>query len=485
MSQLFGAIDLGASSGRVIVGQFLDGNLQVNELHRFRNIQISEGNRLYWDLENLHTEIQRGLNKLGSFAENQGSEIVSIGIDTWAVDFGLIDQSGAVIGGVRHYRDERNKNGVAAVHQIVEPADLFAQSGLQFLPFNTIYQLATVAIQDPNDLQKASSLLLIPDLIAHWLTGEIATERTNASTTGLLSIETREWNWPLIDKLQLPRTLFTRLIDPGETIGKLRSKFRTSPALANTKVVSVPSHDTASAVAGTPLMERSSTAYLSSGTWSLLGLELDEPNVSEGARRENFTNELGAQNRVRFLKNISGLWLIQQLMVDFKQQDPSLELATVLEQASHIVSDARISVEDEEFAKPGGMTLKIQASCTLAGLDAPTSPAELVRCILDSLADCYAVALTALEKVSGVSIKQLHVVGGGSQNDLLSQLTSDRTGLPVMAGPAEATAIGNLMCQASAYGVVGESLEEQRVIIERSYKSKSFLPRPSHVEVVS
>ena len=485
MSQLFGAIDLGASSGRVIAGAFLDGTLQFKEIHRFRNTPITQGDRLYWDLENLLAEVQRGLSKLGSFAETQGSEIVSIGIDTWAVDFGLIDKSGDVIGGVRHYRDERNKIGVAAVHQIVEPAELFAQSGLQFLPFNTVYQLATVAIQDPGDLQNATSLLLIPDLLAHWLTGEIVTERTNASTTGLLSIETREWNWHLIDKLHLPRNLFAKLIDPGETIGKLRSRFRTSPALANTKVTSVPSHDTASAVAGTPLMDRSSTAYLSSGTWSLLGLELDERNTSDAARIENFTNELGAQNRVRFLKNLSGLWLLQQLMADFKQHDPTLELATVLDQASSIVSNARIQVEDEQFAKLGDMTIKIQTACTLAGLDVPTSPAELVRCILDSLADSYAVALSALEKVSGVSIKQLQVVGGGSQNDLLSQLTSDRTGLPVMAGPAEATAIGNLMSQASAFGVVGTSLEEQRVIIERSYKSRSFLPRPSQVEVAS
>lgn len=479
MSKLFAAVDLGASSGRVIAGLIGDATIELTEIHRFANGPTERGSALYWNFEALKREISLGLRKLADFAESNGLEVTSIGVDTWAVDYGLLDDSGLLIDGVRHYRDERNALGVALVEQRISPDELYRENGLQFLQFNTLFQLAAEQMQSPNHLKRAASMLMVPDLINHWLTGVSLTERTNASTTGLLDLHTREWNWKLIERLGFEADIFTELVNPGVVIGALLPEFITGPALAKTVVTSTPSHDTASAVAGTPL-EAASTAYLSSGTWSLLGLELDLPNNSAAARRENFTNELGAEGRIRFLKNLSGLWLLQQSMIEFLRADPTLQLEDLLADAALVGSDARIEVTDDEFASLGDMPAKIQTACARRGVTVPNRPAEIVRCILDSLADAYAEAITALESVSGVNVSSIQIVGGGSQNHLLSQLTADRTQKLVSAGPVEATALGNLLTQASAHGSVGTSLKTQRALIRKTFTPKVFKPTPQN-----
>lgn len=474
MQKLFAAVDLGASSGRVIAGLISDSAIELFEIHRFANNPVERGSSLYWDFETLKFEISAGLRKLGDFAE--GREVTSIGIDTWAVDYALLDASGKIIDGIRNYRDERNALGVALVEQLISPEALYEENGLQFLPFNTLYQLLAEQLQTPENVERAATMLMVPDLINHWLTGVAVTERTNASTTGLLDLHSHEWNWKLIDRLGLRREIFSTLVSPGHVVGGLLPEFKTHPAFANTLVTATPSHDTAAAVAGTPL-EAKTSAYLSSGTWSLLGLELDEPNNSQSARHENFTNELGAENRTRFLKNLSGLWLLQQSMAEFARSNPTIELVPLLEEAAGIESLARIDVTDDEFSTHGDMPAKIQTACARRGGPVPNTPAEIVRCILDSLSDAYADALVSLERISGVPISSLHIVGGGSQNDLLSQLTADRCGIEVWAGPVEATALGNLLSQADAHSAAPKGLDSQRKLIGECFSAKLFTPR--------
>ena len=475
MQKLFAAIDLGASSGRVIAGLICSSAIELFELHRFENNPMTKGNAIYWDIDAIKAEISTGLVKLGDFAAAEGLVVTSIGIDTWAVDYGLLDSSDTLIDGVRHYRDERNALGVGLVEQLIDAEDLYEENGLQFLPFNTLYQLAAEQMQTPVHLERAETLLMVPDLLNHWLTGAKVTERTNASTTGLLDLDTHEWNWQLIDRLGLKRELFTSLVSSGDVVGDLLDKFKSHPAFAETVVTATPSHDTAAAVAGTPLADGAS-AYLSSGTWSLLGLELEKANKSPAARHANFTNELGAENRIRFLKNLSGLWLLQQSVAEFSKNDPTVELSSLLNEASAIQSSARIQVTDDSFTSPGDMPARIQTDCARRGGPVPGTPAEIVRCIVDSLADAYADAIATLERLSGLRVDSLQIVGGGSQNDLLSQLTADRANISVSAGPVEATALGNLLAQASAHGSVGKGLEVQRALIKNTFSPKVFTP---------
>jgi rhamnulokinase len=475
MTSLFAAIDLGASSGRIIAG-FVDAeSVRLHEIHRFPNGPIEKPNGLYWDFDEIKSQIAKGLKKLGEFAATEDAVVVSLAVDSWAVDYGLLDSAGNIIDGVRHYRDERNALGVASVEKTIPPEELYAENGLQFLPFNTIYQLAAEQLQAPEQVARARQLLMVPDLINHWLTGVSRTERTNASSTGLLDLESHEWNMPLITRLGLKTEIFTKLSNAGDSLGRLKQEFVTNKYLAETVVIAAPSHDTAAAVAGTPLASQS-TAYLSSGTWSLIGLELDNPNSSTAARKSNFTNELGVENRTRFLKNLSGLWLLEQSMVEFRKIEPNLDLQALLAEAAFVQSDARIKVTEPEFSSPGDIPAKIQTACSRLGLKVPNSPAEIVRCVLDSLADAYSDAIGTLGQVSGIEITGIHIVGGGSQNELLAQLTADATGLPVVTGPVEATAIGNLMTQASAHGAISKGLEAQRNLIRRSFSQKTFNP---------
>lgn len=476
--RVFGAIDLGASSGRVMAGIVTDAGCELQEVARFANGPAAQENgALLWNFDDLFRSIIEGLAKLGSLAESLDAEVASIGIDSWAVDYGLIDTHGALISQPHHYRDERNLLGVESVNSVISPAEQFAANGLQFQPFNTIYQLAAEQLQNADALAAAKHLLLIPDLVGYLLTGVAKTERTNASTTGLLDVKTREWNWNLIDRLGYPRKIFSELINPGEDLGQLAAEFITSRSMANTKVTVVGSHDTASAVLGVPKLDGWG-AYLSSGTWSLLGLELEQPLLATEVQAANFTNELGVGNRIRFLKNITGLWLLQESVAVWKRQGNFEGYETLLAQAEALEPQPIIATNDHEFTAPGDMPARILAHCARNNTPLTNnSPAAITRCILDSLAASYALSLEELEKITGRNITQLNIVGGGSQNELLNQLAANATNRRVVAGPIEATALGNLAVQAAANGIIENTVEAQRDFIARSAATKIYQPR--------
>ena len=461
MTEILGAIDLGASSGRVIAGVLSDSGLELHELARFSNGPVATGNQLHWDFDALFSAIKAGLQTLGDFASERGQTVKSIGIDTWAVDYGLIDGSGNLLAAPRHYRDERNLLGASVTHEIVPQDELYQLNGLQFQPFNTLYQLTAEQLQNPELIEQAKTVLLIPDLIAFLLTGEKRAEVTNASTTGLLDVNSHHWNLELAKKIGIKTDLLPELIQPGEEYGKLIGF--DNPGLNKTVVVAVASHDTASAVLAVPKLDDHG-AYLSSGTWSLIGVELNEPVLTEFSRRENFTNELGVNNTIRYLKNLSGLWLLQECQRIWK-----LDIQELLEGAKHVTTEARIDVNDPEFVAPGDMPARIQVHVTRNGHEAPQSPAEITRVILESLADAYASAIKDLEEFTGRTINQLNIVGGGSQNQLLNQLAADRCGITVVAGPVEATAIGNLMAQTG--------IADKRAFIAKTSHPQIFQPK--------
>ena len=444
--KVYGAIDLGASSGRVIAGIFGDSGLELTEISRFPNGPKAVDGSLYWDFDGLFESVVSGLLQLADFAQAKGSLVESIGIDTWAVDYGLVSTDGNLLATPRHYRDERNLLGVSAVHGLVSQEELYQENGLQFLPFNTLYQLAAEQLQNPELLAKAQKVLLMPDLIAYLLTGVMRAEVTNASTTGLLSAKSQTWNLELCRKLGFGQELLPQLIQPGDSYGKITLGSLSHPTLENTKVVAVATHDTASAIYSIAGLDKGS-AYLSSGTWSLLGVLLDEPNLTDAASKANFTNELGVDSKTRFLKNLSGLWLIQESLRTWNEAGNHLTVAELLDDAKRVQTDARIDVSDPEFAAPGNMPARIQVHVSRNGGIPPQTPGEIARCIFESLADAYAKAVSELELVTGRKINKMFVIGGGSQNELLCQLTADRCEIEVFAGPVEATAIGNLLAQ--------------------------------------
>ncbi|MDN5822520.1 MAG: rhamnulokinase [Brachybacterium sp.] len=488
------AVDLGATSGRVILGGIEDGVLRMKNVARFPNTPLAllevnaearvsdhdgdagsdEG--LYWNIQSLYAAVQDGLREAARIAP----DLTSIGIDSWAVDYGLL-HNGRLLGSPHHYRDERTARGVELVHSRVTPTELFERNGLQHLDFNTVFQLAVES--ETGFLELADEVLLIPDLLAYWLTGRSRAEVTNASTTGLLSVTTRAWDTELLDELGLHRDLLPPLVRSGEAIGHITdATARRLGADHDVQVTAVGSHDTASAVVAVPFASQRS-AYISSGTWSLVGLELDEPVLSTAAREANFTNEGGVDDTVRFLKNVSGLWLLSESMRHWQaysnDAQRSADLQSLLAEAEAVKFHFQVfDPADARFVPPGDMPKRIVDWYLDHGLRPPESPAEVVRCILESLAEAYARTIDAAEALAGVSVDTVHVVGGGSQNALLCQLTADRTGRTVMAGPVEATAIGNLLVQARAVGLVTEdaSLSDLREIVRRSFPVTGYLP---------
>jgi rhamnulokinase len=470
------AVDLGATSGRVILGHVDTTGVRMEHVARFPNgpVTLHEHDReaLHWDVVELYRQVTDGLRQ--AFAAHP--EIVSIGIDSWAVDYGLL-RDGRLLGLPSHYRDERHEGGVEAVHERLDAAELYARSGLQHLPFNTVFQFAA----DPS-LQLAQRALLIPDLLGYWLTGVEAAERTNASTTGALNATTRGWDPALRAAAGLPAGLLPTLRDPGDRLGPLL------PAVADlvggtAPVTLVGSHDTASAVVAVPATEPD-FAYISSGTWSLVGVELDAPVLSDAARDANCTNEGGVDGRVRFLKNVSGLWLLSESVRTWERGGAPLDLEALLASAAAVTAPVPVfDPADESFTAPGDMPARIAAWCGAHGMSAPASRAEFVRSILESLATAYAETLATISTITGKDVRQVHIVGGGSQNRLLCQLTADRTGLPVLAGPVEATALGNILVQARAAGLGGlggASLEALRATIARTVEPVRYTPRADH-----
>ncbi len=454
---VFGAVDVGASGGRVMAGTVTDGRIELEAVHRFGNGGVTRDGHLRWDLSAIFAEVLVGLTELA----RRHPDVASVGIDTWAVDYGLLDADGALLAEPVSYRDDRTEAVVDDVHARLNPEQLYAVNGLQELPFTTIYQLA--AEQRTPLWSRVRHALLLPDLLGYWLTGERRTEITNASTTGLLDARDRSWSAPTFDALDLPLDLFAPLVEPGAIIGCLTPSVAARTGLSSeTRVVAVGSHDTASAVVGVPAASRH-VAYVSSGTWSLVGVELDEPVLTAASRAANFTNEGGVDGRIRFLRNVGGLWLLQESLRTWGERGEPADQETLLaDAATRPAGGPTVDVDDPRFIAPGDLPARIRQACAETGQDAPADAVAVVRCILDSLAVAYAATVRQAEELSGQPVEVVHIVGGGSQNTLLCQLTADLSGLPVLSGPVEATALGNVMVQARARGALTGDLETLR-----------------------
>ncbi|MGY1582152.1 rhamnulokinase [Streptomyces sp. MN13] len=459
----YAAVDLGASSGRVMVGRVGRHELELTEAHRFPNrpVRLPEG--LRWDVLGLYAGVLEGLRAAG--------RVDSVGIDSWAVDYGLLDADGALLGNPVHYRDTRTEGIAESVWATVPAAELYAATGLQYAPFNTLYQLT--AARSSAQFAHAKRLLLIPDLIAYWLTGEQGTELTNASTTQLVDPRTRDWSYDVAARLGIDLSLFAPLRRPGDPAGVLRAEVLEETGLSGPlPVTAVGSHDTASAVAAVPATgER--FAYICTGTWSLAGLELAAPVLTEESRAANFTNELGLDGTVRYLRNIMGLWLLQECVRAWGEPD----LGELL-RAAAVVPALRSVVDagDAAFLAPGRMPERIAEACRASGQPVPESPAEVTRCILDSLALAHRRAVEDAQRLAGHCVDVVHVVGGGVRNALLCQLTADACGLPVVAGPTEAAALGNVLVQARAHELVGDRADMRR-LLTRTQPLTRYEPR--------
>jgi rhamnulokinase len=467
----FAAVDLGASSGRVMVAKVGPDRLGLQEAHRFPNRPVRTAGTLHWDVLGLYAGVLDGLRAAG----RDGGHLDGIGIDSWAVDFGLLDADGALLGNPVHYRDARHATAVADVHAVVGAAELYRVTGLQHLPFNTVFQLA--AARGTAQLAAARRLLLVPDLLTHWLTGAVGAELTNASTTGLLDVTTGDWAWALIDRLGLARGLFAPIRQPGARLGELRDDVLGETGLAGpVPVTAVGSHDTASAVVGVPA-ESDRFAYVSCGTWSLVGVELEKPVLTEDSRAAGFTNELGVDGTVRYLRNVMGLWLLQESQRTWAAAGLPADLADLLAAAARVPAfTAVVDPDDARFLPPGDMPARIAASCTETGQTPPQSQAETVRCILDSLALAYRRTVRRAVELSGREVEVVHLVGGGARNALLCQLTADACGLPVVAGPVEAAALGNALVQARATGVLPGDLGTARALLRTTQEMRTYQP---------
>lgn len=466
----FCAIDLGASSGRVILGRISKERIEYEEIHRFGNDPISRDVGIYWDIDSLKANVFEGLSKL------VGENILSIGVDAWAVDYGLIDQDGNLTREPRHYRDARNLRGVSIVETKISSSDLYKKVGLQFLPFNTLYQFSVDQTEELSLLNKSHKALLIPDLFNFWLSGVQLTERTNASTTGLLDPVRNSWNIELIEKLNLQTRLLTDVVAEGTYLGRITPEVQEKTGLdPSTQVVTVGSHDTASAFVAVPSTQPNSL-FISSGTWSLLGVELEQPILTEAARVANFTNEGGVDGRIRFLKNVTGLWLLQECSRKWRQSGKTYRLQELIDGASRIARTSVIDVNNQKFLAPGDIPQRIREACKASSQSVPQTEPEIARVIFDSLVAKYVDVISELESLTGNKIERIHIVGGGSQNELLNQLIANETGLEVFAGPVEATAIGNLVIQARAAGVIKGTLEDIRRLIAKSFEIKKFSP---------
>jgi rhamnulokinase len=477
-SGVVAAVDLGAASGRVIVGHAAPKTLSIEEVHRFPNEPVKLPDGIHWDSLAIYREVLIGLGR----ASVRAPEIASVGVDSWAIDYGLLDRDGRLLGNPYAYRDPRGSRGAEIVHSRLSRAELYSRTGVQFLPFNTIYQLA--ASIGSAELDAAATVLLIPDLIGYWLAGVKAAETTNASTTGLLEVAASTWATDVVELVGLPRRILPDLRSAGERAGLLRPDVVEETGLrASTALTLVGSHDTASAVVGVPAAD-DRFAYVSCGTWALVGLELDGPILTEASRVANFTNERGVDGRIRYLRNVTGLWLLQESMRTWERSGEPQNLGALVSAAAELgVGGPLVDPDDPVFLAPGDMPTRIAAACRASDQVVPETRAELVRCILDSLAAAFARTLRDAVRLSHRDVRVVHLVGGGSQNDLLCQLTADATGLPIIAGPAEATAIGNVVVQARAIGSIDGGIETLRDLVRRTQPLRRFEPRATATEV--
>lgn len=470
MAKHYLAVDLGASSGRVIVGTLDQGKLALREINRFWNGPTEIRGALQWDFVHLFRNVREGID----LARREfGDGLVSMGIDTWGVDFGLLDVDGNLLGNPVHYRDSRTQGMFGKVFAKVPKEEVFARTGVQFMELNTLYQMMALSLEDSFQYRHAAQMLFVPDLLNYWLTGRRCAERTFASTSQFYNPATKNWAFDLLDDLGIRTDLLPPLVDPGTVIGD-------SDGLP---VVAVGSHDTASAFAAVPVEEGETCAFLSSGTWSLLGTELPEPVINSGALAANFTNEVGVCDTIRFLKNLSGLWILQELRRTWSEQGkdyPWEEMACMALDAEPL--GFFIDPSDECFVPPGDMASRIQDYCVRTGQQRPETHAQILRTVYEGLALLYADTYGTLEELSGVTLDTLRIVGGGCQNSLLNQLAADATGRRVVTSPIEATAIGNLIVQMLAMGDI-RTLAEGRRIVRASFAAEThgFEPRDPEI----
>ena len=462
------AFDFGAESGRAVLAHLQSGILTIEEVHRFANEPIEYGGSLHWDVPRLWFEVRKALARLGEV------ELAGIGVDTWGVDYALLGERGELLQNPYHYRDQRTDGVMEEVLKKVAREDIYQATGIQFMPINTLYQLFAARRDTPKVLEAAKYLLTIPDLFNYWLTGNAVCEFTNATTTQMVDPVKRAWATGLMQSLELPAHLPAPIVEPGSIIGTLLPGIAAHNFLAGTHVIAPACHDTGSAVAA--ISARDDTAFLSSGTWSLLGTELDSPVITSDALRMNFTNEGGVNGTTRLLKNVMGLWMLQGCRQSWAAQGQSFDYRELIELAARETSFCHlIDPDDESFLRPQNMLTAIDKFCTRTHQPVPREPGTYVRSVLESLALKYRLVLRNLEHVSGKRIGQIRVIGGGSKNRLLNQLTADATGKRVLAGPAEATALGNVAIQILATGGAA-SLQEVRAIVDRSFPTEVFDP---------
>ena len=466
------AIDLGASSGRGIVGSFDGQKLSIKENHRFSNDPVILCGRMYWDVLRIFHEIKQSIRK----TVLDGDAIRSIGIDTWGVDYALLDASGKMLANPYHYRDARTEGIVSYVGRFFAPEELYAKTGIQSMNFNTVFQLAADLRDDPLMVANASRMLNIPDLLNYFLTGNMANEYTILSTGALLNAHQRDYAKDIIVKAGIPEGLFGEIVQPGTSMGKLLSEVQSEVGKTDAEVLTVASHDTASAVIAVPTQEKE-FLFISSGTWSLMGTELDSPMINAETEKYNFTNEGGINNTIRFLKNIMGLWLIQESRRQWKREGKEYSFAEL----EALAREAKphqcfIDPDDAAFVAPGDLPARVREFCQKTGQYVPQTVGEVVRCIYESLALKYRYTAEIIGKLTGIKPRVIHVVGGGTKDTFLSQMTADACKIPVCAGPEEATAIGNLLVQLMAKGEA-KTLSDARAIVAASFATKHYMPQ--------
>ena len=475
------AVDLGASSGRLILAHMEDGKIVLEEMHRFWNgndkVQIRGKKHRIWDTERIFGEIITGMKKCAE----AGKIPVSMGVDTWGVDYCLIGADGKKIGYCYGYRDHRTEGMREKVYEIVPERELYEHTGIQYATFNTIYQLMAAKLEEPETLEAAQAMLQMPDYFHYCLTGVAKQEYTEASTGQLLSVATNDWDWEIIDRLGFPRKIFQEICMPGTYVGNLKPEVQKAVGF-DCKVIMPATHDTGSAVMSVP-SEKEDTLYISSGTWSLMGCELQKANTSEAAMAANFTNEGGYDHRYRFLRNIMGLWMIQSVKAeleagyeyDGRTDADDYSFANLCDMASKETIDSLVEANDERFLAPESMIAEVQKACEEAGMQVPKTPWQLARVIYRSLAVCYKDATEQLEQITGKHFEAINIVGGGSNASWLNELTAKETGRTVLAGPGEATAIGNVGCQMLADGVFKDLFDLRRTVYT-SFGVKRYEP---------
>lgn len=467
------AIDVGAQSGRVALGRLEGERLAVAEVHRFANVPVLVRGTLHWDVLRIFDGVLIGLAAAGREADGC---VDAIGVDTWGVDFGLLDRAGRLLQNPVHHRDRRIEGAMERVFERIPPRELYERSGIQLIAINTIFQLAAMAAVKEPVLGAAERLLLIPDLLSYWLSGVAVCELTNATTTQCLEARTRSWARDLLERIEVPVDLFLDPVPPGTPLGPLLDEVAERTGLAGTTVIAPATHDTASAVAAIPLVSPDAV-YISSGTWSLVGLELPAPLIDDATFAANLTNEGGVEGTTRLLRNVTGLWLVEECRRQWAAEGRPRESEALVDLARQ-AAPLRCFVDpnDPRFLPPGDMPRRIREACVATGQEPPADDAAVVRCVLDSLALKYRQTIELLAAVTGARPPAVHVVGGGARNAVLCQATADATGLPVLAGPVEAAELGNLLVQAIALGRLG-SLAEARAVVRASFPPSAYEPR--------